>query len=398
MENAISVSQVNNYIKSIFDAEFMLQNIFVYGEIGSYKVTNGIAYFNLKDETSLISCVLFGANNFPEFEVGSQVVVRGSVNYYSKGGKLNFNAVSIERYGLGVLYQKFLELKAELEALGYFDEANKKPLPERVKRIGVVTSETGAVIRDIIDVTRRRNDSVDIVLYPVKVQGLGAEKEIANGIDFFSNYDKVDVVIVARGGGSMEDLQPYNTRIVADATYRCNKPVVSAVGHETDFTIIDFVSDLRAPTPSAGAELVTTCKSDEINMLNSVVLSGYKSISTRIEGKLRDAQYIYSMLDNVVDLKLRNGLQQMSKGLVDLERRLLDKIAIASQNISEIKAVIRANDIKTISEKGYVKVYCNGKVLKSVEDVDDGELITVDLLDGSINAEIRSKEKRNGIR
>ena len=344
MNNAISVTQVNNYIKSIFDAEFMLQNIFVYGEIGSYKVTNGIAYFNLKDEESLISCVLFGANNYPEFEVGAQVLVRGSVNYYAKGGKLNFNAVSIERYGLGVLYQKFLELKSELENLGYFDKSNKKPLPARVNRIGVVTSETGAVIRDIIDVTHRRNNTVDIVLYPVKVQGLGAEKEIASGIDFFSNYDKVDVVIVARGGGSLEDLQPYNSRIVADATFRCNKPLVSAVGHETDYTIIDFVSDLRAPTPSAAAELVTICKSDEFNLLSSVLDDCARSVTAKLNQLFANCDQIFNNLTiNAVD-KVRSNLITLNKLLFDCERKTLDKIGLANYNLGEVKVKIKAND------------------------------------------------------
>ena len=278
MQNYLTVSQLSQYLKSIFEAEIMLQNICVFGEISSYNISNGIAYFNIKDENSLLPCVLFNANNFTSPKIGDQVLVYGSMNYYIKGGKLSFNAYKIEQYGKGLLYEKFLELKNKLEKLGYFDIEHKKPLPERVKRIGVVTSSTGAVIQDIIDVTTRRNNSVDIVIYPVKVQGVGAEIEISKAIDFFSNYDKIDVVIVARGGGSLEDLSPFNTEIVATATYNCKKPIVSAVGHETDYTIIDFVSDLRAPTPSAAAELVVNKKSDDLDILKNMYLKMLKHI------------------------------------------------------------------------------------------------------------------------
>ena len=345
MENAISVSQVNNYIKSIFDAEFMLQNIFVYGEISSYKITNGIAYFNLKDENSLISCVLFGANNYPIFEVGDQVVVRGSVGYYVKGGKLNFNAVSIERFGVGVLYQKFLELKAELESLGYFDENRKKKIPARVKRIGVVTSETGAVIRDIIDVTTRRNDTIDIVLYPVKVQGLGAEKEIAGGIDFFSNYDNVDVVIVARGGGSLEDLQPYNTKTVAEATFNCKKPIVSAVGHETDYTILDFVSDLRAPTPSAAAELVANLKSTDIS--NCINIGNYLSdlVLNKLMEKLNKIKTLSKDMHNAFELNVKDKVLFFRKSLYEIERSLLDRVSKSMSNVMDLKSKLTGEEV-----------------------------------------------------
>ena len=256
-ESYLSVAQLNTYIKNIFEAEVMLQNICVYGEVSSYNISNGIAYFNLKDESGLLSCVLFGATNFESPKIGDMILVRGSMSYYARGGKLSFNAYSIMPYGKGLLYEKFLKLKNDLEKLGWFDPSIKKSIPDRIRRIGVVTSPTGAVIRDIIDVTHRRNDTIDIVLFPVKVQGVGAENEIARGIDFFSNYQDVDVVIVARGGGSMEDLEPFNTEIVATATHNCKKPIVSAVGHETDFTLCDFVADCRASTPSVAAELST---------------------------------------------------------------------------------------------------------------------------------------------
>ena len=388
MDNAISVTQINNYIKNIFDAELMLQNIFVYGEIGAYKITNGIAYFNLKDENSLISCVLFGANNFPMFDVGDQVVVRGSVSYYAKGGKLNLNAVSIERFGIGLLYQKFLELKQELEDLGYFDPSHKKPLPARVKRIGVVTSETGAVIRDIIDVTTRRNNSVDIVLYPVKVQGLGAEKEIANGIDFFSNYDKVDIVIVARGGGSLEDLQPYNTMIVADATYRCNKPIVSAVGHETDFTIIDFVSDLRAPTPSAAAELVVNLKSDDVDRLVAYLDEISDKVTKKCDNKIQELNFANMMIAKSFDSKLNSKKNILTKSLNLLEKTMLEKINSYAEDLHKTKLQLSTYDTKTILNNGYVRVYNKGKIVKSAKNVHISNPLDLMFGDGCVSATV----------
>jgi len=391
MDNAISVTQVNNYIKSIFDAEYMLQNIFVYGEIGAYKISNGIAYFNLKDENSLISCVLFNANNFPIFDVGDQVVVRGSVGYYSKGGKLNLNAVSIEKFGIGLLYQKFLELKTELESLGYFDQEKKRPIPARVKRIGVVTSETGAVIRDIIDVSTRRNDTIDIVLYPVKVQGLGAEKEIACGIDFFSEYDKVDVVIVARGGGSLEDLQPYNTRIVADAVYRCNKPVVSAVGHETDYTITDFVSDLRAPTPSAAAELVTNLKSDDFSYMNDLLYDMFLKINNLFQNKINVLYNIKNKLDSNLDIKLTTKFSYLEKLLNNMERILQEKINKRIIDINELKAVLSKADIKSIMERGFARIFVNNKKISSVANVNVGDVVNIEVKDGFLKSEIKEK-------
>ena len=394
MDNAISVTQVNNYIKYIFEAETMLQNIFMYGEIGTYKVTNGIAYFNLKDENSLISCVLFGANNFPMFEVGDQVVVRGSVSYYSQGGKLNFNAVSIERFGVGLLYQKFLELKAELESLGYFDQVNKKPLPERVKRIGVVTSETGAVIRDIIDVATRRNSGVDIVLYPVKVQGLGAEKEIASGIDFFSDYEKVDVVIVARGGGSLEDLQPYNSRIVADAAFRCKKPIVSAVGHETDFTIIDFVSDLRAPTPSAAAELVVNKLSDDLKVLYSYLEELTSILMHKFDNFLKELKVINVKISSNMSNKFNSILNYLNKCFKIVSRTTVQRLEKVEFELDKKKIELQNLNLITLAEKGFVRIKSNGRVLKSVKDVQENDNIVVNLKDGIIDTTVKSIRRK----
>ena len=393
MESYISVGQLNNYIKAIFQAETMLQNIFVYGEISSYSISNGIAYFNLKDDSNLLPCVLFNAKSFDVPNIGDVVLLKGSMNYYQKGGKLSFNAVSIAPYGKGLLYEKFLKLKAELEARGYFDESIKKPLPARVNRIGVVTSATGAVIQDIRDVTFRRNNSVDIVLYPVKVQGVGAEYEIAKGIDFFSDYDKVDVVIVARGGGSIEDLEPFNTETVANAVYRCNKPLVSAVGHETDFTICDFCADLRAPTPSAAAELTVWDKSLELENIFAYVSLMSKCIDRLYNSKVDAFIDTYKdileiMEDNVLD-KVDDISSALSKINVSIDTKLLKTTA----KLDIMNNVITILNPKAIVDKGYSKIYRNGKVVKSVKDVGVDDNVSISLIDGTLDARVINKGK-----
>lgn len=381
-ETYLSISQVNNYIKNIFEAEVMLQNICVFGEVSSYKISNGIAYFNLQDENGLLPCVLFGANRFDVPNVGDMVLVVGSVSYYAKGGKLSFNATHIAPYGKGLLYEKFLKLKEELESRGYFNLDHKKPLPERVNRIGVVTSATGAVIQDIIDVTHRRNKGVDIVLYPVKVQGIGAEVEIAKGINFFSEYPNVDVVIVARGGGSLEDLQPFNTELVAEATYNCLKPIVSAVGHETDTTIIDFVSDLRAPTPSAAAELVVNKISDDLKLISNCV----SKIENYVSGFIYEYFSTTNNCVNSVDLIIRNKILANSSKL-NLSVSKVDSIIKANMVNMEHKYEILSNKLISLNpivplQKGYVKVENNNNVVKSSKDILKNQTYNLFFADG----------------
>ncbi len=385
-ESFLSVTQINNYIRGIFEAEVMLQNICVYGEVSSYNVSGGNAYFNLKDESGLLPCVLFGASNFDKPNIGDVVLVRGSINYWAKGGKLSFNAVSIVPYGKGLLYEKFLQLKAKLEELGYFDAERKKSIPARVRRIGVVSSPTGAVIRDIIDVTSRRNDTIDIVLYPVKVQGVGAENEIATGIRFFANYD-VDVIIVARGGGSMEDLEPFNTEIVANATYECPKPIVSAVGHETDFTIIDFVADLRAPTPSAGAELVAWRKDLEIERINKCINLLERSLRNKFELNKKDIDFIYEKMNNLSSIKIGKLISTIEKNTDRLNNlgNILDKYL---QNLEKTELKLNNNNPSKISSMGYSKVMQDGKAINKISKLSNGQNAIISMIDGDKNCKI----------
>ena len=388
MSNMISVTQLNSYIKGIFDAEQMLHNICVYGEVSGYKISNGIAYFNIKEGDNLLPCVLFGATKFPEPNMGDLVLLTGSVSYWAKGGRLSFNATKIEPYGKGLLYQQFLELKNKLELKGYFDKSKKKIIPPYVKRIGVVTSATGAVIQDIIDVTTRRNDTIDIVLYPVKVQGVGAEIEIANGINFFSEYKDVDVVIVARGGGSLEDLQPFNTEIVADATYACHKPIVSAVGHETDYTIIDFVSDLRAPTPSAAAELVAWSKKDTIDDIYKLVLRMEKSLNNSINNTSNIIARDIQKIEHKLQTRISEGINQVKLSCNKINYEIDKKVNNFENNIKLYEhSLVKLNPYNLLN-RGYTKIEFDGKIINSVTDLNKDNEIHLRMKDGRISANV----------
>ena len=382
-EQYLTVGQINNYIKNIFEAEVMLQNICIYGEVSSYKISNNIAYFNLTDESGLISCVLFNASRFPVPNIGDVILAVGSVSYYAKGGKLSFNANHIAPYGKGVLYENFLKLKAELEEKGYFNLDRKKPLPERVNRIGVVTSSTGAVIQDIINVTTRRNKNVDIVLYPVKVQGVGAEIDIAKGINFFSNYDAIDVVIVARGGGSIEDLQPFNTEVVATATYNCKKPIVSAVGHETDFTIIDFVSDFRAPTPSAAAECVVNSLEDDYAIIENYYINFYNCVLDRFLNIEKNVEVIIDKIRYKSENLLLNYSTRLKEFDLVIKHLINNKFDGLENKIKLLDTKMQSLNPKLPLNKGYVKVESKNKGITSRKDIVSGEKYLLIFKDGN---------------
>ena len=258
IRNVYTVGQLNAYVKNMFTQDYLLQSVFVKGEVSNCKYhTSGHIYFTLKDPKGTISCVMFAGNRKGlsfRMQDGQQVIVGGSVDVYERDGKYQVYAKQIVLDGAGQLYEKFEALKRELEELGMFSEQFKQPIPKYVKTLGVVTARTGAAVRDVIQIAKRRNPYVQIILYPAIVQGEEAVPSIVNGIHALEQLG-VDVMIVGRGGGSIEDLWAFNERAVAEAVFNCSIPIISAVGHETDTTIIDYVADLRAPTPSAAAEL-----------------------------------------------------------------------------------------------------------------------------------------------
>lgn len=388
MEHTFSVKEISNYIKQVIDAEAVWNNILVMGEVSSYNVTRGIAYFNIKDEDSLLSCVLFNAEKYGPVKIGDKVLLRGSVKYYVKGGRLSFNAISLQQYGQGELYQKFLQLKEKLTNEGLFDESHKKPLPQDIKRVGVVTSRTGAVIRDIINVSTRRNPMIDIVLYNAQVQGVCAVEQIIEGIRFFDQYDPVDVIVVARGGGSIEDLQPFNEEAVARAVYQCNKPLVSAVGHETDFTIIDFVADLRAPTPSAAAELVTTDMSGVVAKLKNALAGLTYEENKRLDMYYTNTTNRVLKLKNTLDLELNqhnNTLMHYKQNMnVFIDNVLQENAYKMALNLNTLD---KLNPL-AILKKGYSQLLKDGKSVSTTADLNVGDDIDLRLYKGEAKARI----------
>ena len=262
----LTVSEVNNYLKRIIDNDFILNNLSVKGEISNLKYhSSGHIYFSLKDEGGKINCVMFRSKAIMlkiTLEEGMGVVIGGRASIYPQNGSIQLYCDTIEQEGRGELYIKFERLKEKLSKEGYFDDELKKEIPKLPSRVGIVTSPTGAAIRDIINVSRRRNSLVDLVLYPAKVQGIGAYMEVIDGIKYFNKTKSVDVIIIGRGGGSIEELWNFNEEELAKAIFKSKIPIISAVGHEVDFTISDFVSDVRAATPSQGAEIAVPLQSD----------------------------------------------------------------------------------------------------------------------------------------
>ena len=383
---AISVTQLNGYIKNIFDNEELLHNISVVGEVFGVSFTRNVVYFSLKDENSTMPCVCFYPAYADKIKEGELVTITGSPNFYTKAGKLNFNVIKVETVGIGKLFEEFLKLKEKLEKEGLFDQLHKKPLPKEIKRIGVITSREGAVIQDIKNVAWRRDQSVDIVLYNTKVQGNGADKEIAMAIEKMSNYKDIDVIVVARGGGSMEDLSAYNSEIIARATYNCIKPIVSAVGHETDFTIIDFVSDLRAPTPSAAAEILTI----DIKEKKENTLALIENFNRSMIIYLND--HLYNWQNNTVSLvnkfekmllkentTLNNRLSRLSHSSENFLNEKIYQLGINENNIKRL-------DPRQILKQGYAKIEQKNKNINAKSDLSFEDNFSIIFSDGQIEA------------
>lgn len=390
LDSAISVSVLGNYLKQIIDAEEMLYRITVFGEVASFSTSGKACYFTIKDEQAILNCVLFSEYPSGNELIGKKVLVRGTPKYYVKGGRFSFQVEAISLYGEGELNRKFLELKEKLSKEGLFDLERKKPLPEKINKIGVVTSETGAVIQDIIDVATRRNPNINIVLFPVKVQGVGAELEISKGINFFNNYN-VDAVIVARGGGSEEDLMPFNTEIVARAVASSNKFIVSAVGHETNYSLCDYASDLRAPTPSAGAELLVKEQREDINKIYNLFNSIQSNVNNIID---ENNDIILSRLKSIYDATKNNLVEKQNtlKTRVVTFDYLKDKyFDNLDKQLLILANKISANNPLNIMMKGYAKVLKNNQAITSVKQLEMNDEIVLDFADGKTKAVVKEQ-------
>ena len=399
MATIYTVFQINNYIKNMFDTDFLLQNVSVSGEISNCKYhSSGHIYFTLKDSNGVLSAVMFAGNriNGLKFALkdGMKVVVTGNVSVYEAGGKYQLYARQIKEAGNGELYEKYLELKKRLEEMGMFDPMYKKPIPKYIRKLGVVTAKTGAAVHDIINVSRRRNPGIEIILYPAKVQGDGAAESVCMGIEALQKM-AVDVIIVGRGGGSIEDLWAFNEEIVANTVFNCSIPVISAVGHETDFTIIDFVSDLRAPTPSAAAEIAVTDISEVKNRLSELL----GSIEFLLNGKILSVRnQIQKYEDRLKYLSPQNSLNNMRLYLDEKSDRLNNGIMAVLDRYKSKFGVICAkiNGASPIAklESGFsYTVDEKGNNISSVKKINTGDNIKVYFTDGQISANVTDIEE-----
>lgn len=413
-EVSLTVTDINNYIKNIVDGDFFLSNVTLKGEISNLKFhTRGHLYFSLKDENSKINAVMFnyknlGLNFIPKD--GMNVIVKGKVSVFTTGGSYQITVSNMKEDGIGNLYILFEELKRRLEREGLFSPEHKKKLPRIPKKVGVITASTGAAVKDIISTINRRFPLTEIILFPTLVQGVGAKENIVKMINE-ANESDVDVIILGRGGGSIEDLWAFNEEIVARAIYNSNKPIVSAVGHEIDFTISDFVSDMRAPTPTGAAELVVPSKVEIQSYLNdykgriiSVINKKIKSYTDTFS-KLKstyilknpismyeiDEQKLDNMLEklgSIMTYKLereKSELNNLSKMINPNMLNRLDKEKIKLENI---ETKLNLLNPENILKKGYSLTLVEGKIVKSINSVKKGNIIDTKFSDGIIKSEV----------
>ena len=389
----ISVTELNKYIKNKVDQDEFLNNVLIKGEISNFKHHyTGHMYFTLKDDNSLIKCIMFKSYTAHlDFipKDGMSIIVLGTVSVFERDGVYQIYCKAMQEDGLGNLYREYEKLKAQLELEGLFDEKNKKKIPLYPKSIGVLTSQTGSVIRDIINVATRRNPNVNIKLLPVPVQGAGAGIKIAEAIKIMNEKKMVDVIIVARGGGSLEDLWPFNEEIVARAIYNSELPIISAVGHETDFSISDFVADLRAPTPSAAAELAVP-DIEEVKLKLSTYNRRYK-LALKKQTELKRLKFEKCMAKKV----FKEPLQKINENylVVDRQIKIIEnalKIKIF-QSKSEFKNVIEKIDalspLKTLS-RGYSIIEKEDEIIKDSKQLQTGDKVNIKLYNGNVKAEI----------
>lgn len=393
MASVYSVGQVNAYIKNMFQTDFALNNISVKGEISNCKYhTSGHIYFTLKDNTGVISAVMFAGNRQGlkfRLEEGQKVIALGNISVYERDGKYQLYAKNIILEGAGLLYQRFEQLKNELEEMGLFDQMYKKKIPSFATKIGICTAKTGAAIQDIINISKRRNPFIQLYLYPCLVQGQGAAQDIVNGIRCLDRMN-LDIIIVGRGGGSIEDLWAFNEEIVARAIFDCNTPIISAVGHETDTTIADYVADMRAPTPSAAAELAVF----DYNEFIEKQLYYKNLLYTNIENKIKlYRSYLKNYETGIQLYNPINQLQSKRQYCDDLQTKLADRI----HNILDDrrhKLQIYAERLHGMSplnriSKGFAYVTDDeGSPLKSINQIHIDDNLSLIIKDGKINAKV----------
>lgn len=400
LPSEITVSDLNAYIKRIFESDRLLNAISVKGEISNLTIhRTGHIYFSLKDSISQIKAVMFrSAASTLKFvpENGMKVIVRCSVNVYEPSGAYQLYVTSMQPDGLGALYLAYEQLKSKLESEGLFLDEYKKPIPRFPASIGVITSPTGAAVRDIINVTSRRFPSAKIYLYPSLVQGDGAEENLICALDYFEKSKLADVIIIGRGGGSIEDLWAFNGERLARKIFECQTPIISAVGHETDFTICDFVADLRAPTPSAAAELAVPDYKD-VMMYLSVYYD--KSVKALLRVAERREEKLESIKEKQIFLNPSSLFEESSEALDDIKTAIKENLKKIFEQNDKLLAIAagKANALSPLAtlSRGYSVATKDGAVLSKISDAQIGDIIEVRLRDGALVANIEGKVKTN---
>lgn len=398
MKKIYSVGQVNQYISKMFVQDYFLQKLYVKGEVSNCKYhTCGHIYFSLKDQTGVLNCVMFaGSRRGLSFRMkdGDRVVVGGKMGVFERDGKYQLYANEISLEGAGALYERFLQLKQELEDMGMFAAEYKQPIPRFIKRLGVVTAPTGAAVQDIRNISLRRNPYLQIILYPALVQGEGAAQSIVRGIRMLDAAG-VDVMIVGRGGGSIEDLWAFNEEEVARAIFECRTPVISAVGHETDFTIADFVADLRAPTPSAAAELAV----DDYRSIAETIVAYQERFRRAMWGKTdllrtRLGQYQVKLQYLSPENRLRENRQRLADAEDHIRNGMEKKLQAYRHDLSiYIERFSGLSPLRKLNQ-GYSYVAdAEGKTVTSVVQVAPGDLLTISVTDGTVETVVKSLRK-----
>lgn len=397
-KNVYTVAQVNAYIKNMFTQDYMLRSVFVKGEVSNCKYhSSGHIYFTLKDDKGTIACVMFAGNRTGlsfKMEEGQMVVVGGTVDVYERDGKYQLYAKQIVLDGAGLLYEKYEKLKKELEEMGMFSSEYKQPIPKYINTLGVVTAPTGAAVRDIINIAKRRNPYIQIILYPAIVQGSQAAESIVNGIRALEQLG-VDTIIVGRGGGSIEDLWAFNERIVAQAVFDCQIPVISAVGHETDTTITDYVADLRAPTPSAAAELAVY---DYMQLMEKLAIY-QNTLTVKIQNKIKTSRNNLAALQmHISYLNPASKLQDKRVYCLELEEKL-ERLMNLKITESKHALALYIEQLKGLSpldklSQGYAFVEnSRGDVVNNVKYVKKDEQLNIYVKNGIIHAKVEDVQE-----
>ncbi|WP_124041209.1 exodeoxyribonuclease VII large subunit [Clostridium perfringens] len=391
----LSVGEVNNYVKKLVENDFILKNLNVKGEISNLKFhSSGHIYFSLKDENSKVNCIMFKNNAVNldfRLEEGMKVEIKARLGVYHKEGTYQLYCENIKKAGIGELFEEFHKLKKELSEEGIFDEKYKRALPKFPKRIGVITARTGAAVRDIINVIQRRNKSLDIILYPAKVQGENAVDSIIEGIRYFNNEKSVDVIILGRGGGSIEELWAFNNRDLAYEIFNSRIPTVSAVGHEVDFTISDFVSDMRAPTPSVAGELVSPSLQEMINDLLNKKEFLHRAIDRKFLNAKRDVDLLHKGLKgnnpkHIIEKRIKE-VNSLEEKLNFLGKRKIDK---AKDELIALNSILQTlNPLNTLGRGYSVIMDKEDKVINKVSELKKNDMVKVIMKDGSVNIDIK---------